>query len=230
MITNINAPSVIEPFTGKDWADATLPVAIKLPSAVISAGKDSCEACFWAIRLADWKVLDDWAWHIELNAQGELELTPFAGPPHDTQQGEMMFALFGWNKDRRNPGLLTGPKRTSYRLSNGAVRRASASWTANENVQKSQSDYIRAFLSCPDFIAEIRSDLQRMPSLQAKMQEYMDNGARLGWLIDPLERTVRIYRSGVAEPELLQDPEMLSGEDILPGFAFAVRELIFDLA
>ena len=61
------------------------------------------------------------------------------------------------------------------------------------------------------------------------MREYMDNGARLGWLIDPLERTVRIYRAGVGEPELRRDPELLDGEDALPGFTFAVRRLIFDL-
>ena len=58
----------------------------------------------------------------------------------------------------------------------------------------------------------------------------MDNGARLGWLIDPLERTVRIYRAGVTEPELLHAPETLDGEDVLTGFTFAVGELIFDLA
>jgi len=63
-----------------------------------------------------------------------------------------------------------------------------------------------------------------------KMREYMDNGAQLGWLIDPLERTVRVYRAGFCEPELLADPEVLDGEETLPGFTFAVRELIFDLA
>ena len=64
------------------------------------------------------------------------------------------------------------------------------------------------------------------------MQEYMESGARLGWFIDPIDpiaRTVRIYRAGVAEPELLQDPETLDGEDVLSGFTFPVRELIFDL-
>jgi Uma2 family endonuclease len=61
------------------------------------------------------------------------------------------------------------------------------------------------------------------------MQEYMESGARLGWFIDPIARTVRIYRAGVAEPELLQDPETLDGEDVLSGFIFPVRELIFNL-
>ena len=58
----------------------------------------------------------------------------------------------------------------------------------------------------------------------------MENGAQLGWLIDPIERTVRIYRAGVVEPDLLQDPKTLDGENILAGFTFAVGELVFDLA
>ena len=57
----------------------------------------------------------------------------------------------------------------------------------------------------------------------------MENGARLGWLIDPMGRTVRVYRAGEDEPELLTEPETLDGEEVLPGFTFAVRELIFDL-
>ena len=57
----------------------------------------------------------------------------------------------------------------------------------------------------------------------------MDNGAKLGWLIDPIERTVRVYRVGAAEPELLNDPETLAGEDVLSSFVFEVRRLIFDL-
>ena len=61
------------------------------------------------------------------------------------------------------------------------------------------------------------------------MQEYMDNGTKLAWFIDPIERTVRIYRAGVAEPELLHDPATLDGEDVLAGFTFEVRRLVFDL-
>ena len=99
------------------------------------------------------------------------------------------------------------------------------------NVRARQQDDPRGRPYCPDFVVEIRSTSQRsLQPLLAKMQEYMDNGAQLGWLIDPLERTVRIYRAGAAEPELLDDPETLDGEDVLPGFTFAVRELIFELA
>ena len=83
-------------------------------------------------------------------------------------------------------------------------------------------------------MVEIRSPAQSRPSdlaeLLAKMTEYMDNGAQLGWLLDPLERTARIYRAGALEPELLHNPETLDGADVLPGFTFPVRQLIFDLA
>ena len=88
----------------------------------------------------------------------------------------------------------------------------------------------RARPYCPDFVVEVRSGSQRsLTQLLHKMQEYMENGARLGWLIDPIERTVRVYRAGVDEPELLAEPETLDGGELLPGFSFAVRELIFDL-
>ena len=61
------------------------------------------------------------------------------------------------------------------------------------------------------------------------MEEYIAAGARLGWLIDPRNRQVAIYRPG-QEPEILDDPETLSGEEVMPGFEFRVRELIFDAA
>jgi Uma2 family endonuclease len=70
---------------------------------------------------------------------------------------------------------------------------------------------------CPDFVVELRSASDTFGSLQTKMQEYMDNGAKLGWLIDPQNRRVEIYRQG-KEVEILENPTELSGEDLLPGF------------
>ena len=81
----------------------------------------------------------------------------------------------------------------------------------------------------PDFVAEIRSPGNSLAYLQRKMAEYIAAGARLGWLIDPRNRRVTIYRPG-QEPETLADPEILTGEDVMPGFEFRVRELIFDAA
>lgn len=78
---------------------------------------------------------------------------------------------------------------------------------------------------CPDFIVELRSRSDRLDTIREKMQEYLDNGMRLGWLIDPISQTVDIYRSH-AEVERLQHPKTLSGEDVLPGFILQCDRLL----
>ena len=77
---------------------------------------------------------------------------------------------------------------------------------------------------CPDFVIELRSPTDRLPPLKEKMQEYLDNGAQLGWLIDPEQRKVYIYRPP-APVECLDNPETLSGEPLLPGFILPVARL-----
>lgn len=71
---------------------------------------------------------------------------------------------------------------------------------------------------CPDFVVELRSPTDSLEDLRTKMLEYMNNGARLSWLINPQDRQVEIYRPGRRQAEVLQDPVTLSGEDVLPGF------------
>ena len=210
-------------------ADVELfPIRLRLPEAVIAAGPDACEAWVVDLTLAN----HDSPYQIELNANGELELTMPPYYPADEQEGEMHGALYVWNIANGRPGTVTLSS-SAYRLPNGAIRYPDAAWTTAANVRPRPAEPPRARSYCPDFVVEIRSASQSRPSnlteLLAKMQEYMDNGAKLGWLIDPLERTVRIYRAGIAEPELLQDPDTLDGEDVLPGFVFEVRRLVFDL-
>ena len=203
-----------------------MPIRLRLPDAVIAAGPDACERWFVDLTLAN----EDAPWVVELNAKGELELMPPTYPPSDEHEGESFGEVRQWNIGRGRPGTATGPT-SAYRLANGAIRSPDAAWAPREKVLPPAPDPPRARPYCPDFVVEIRSTSQRsLTHLLNKMQEYMDNGAKLGWLIDPIERTVRIYRAGAAEPELLQDPETLDGEDVLPGFTFAVGELIFDLA
>ena len=205
------------------------PVRLRLPDAVIAAGPDACESWFVDFTLANSEA----PFIIELNANGELELTMPPYEPADEQESEMHGTLYTWNTANGRPGRTTSSS-GAYRLSNGAIRYPDAAWTAAANVRPRPTEPPGARPYCPDFVVEIRSPSQSRPSdlsyLRGKMREYMDSGAKLGWLIDPLERTVRIYRTGVNEPELLLDPERLDGEDVLPGFVFAVRELIFDLA
>ncbi|WP_347566244.1 Uma2 family endonuclease [Scytonema sp. UIC 10036] len=76
-----------------------------------------------------------------------------------------------------------------------------------------------------DFVIELRSVTDEVKTLQAKMQEYMDNGVRLGWLIDPQNQQVEIYRQG-REVEVLKSPTTLSGEDVLPGFVLDLRSIL----
>ena len=219
----------VVPQSNDDAPDAGLfPVKLRLPEAVIAAGPDACEKWFVDLTLAN----EDVPWVIELNANGELEITMAPYAPADEQEGESFGELRQWNIIRGRPGVVT-PSSGAYRLPNGAIRYPDAAWTHTDNVLPRPTDPPRARPYCPDFVVEIRSTSQSRPSglneLLDKMREYMDNGVRLGWLIDPMERTVRIYRAGTPEPELLEDPETLDGEDVLPGFTFAVRQLIFDL-
>ena len=202
-----------------------LPITLRLPELVTVGGPDACERWFWEVCTAN----QDFSWQMELTSDGALELMPPTYPPSDEHEGESYGELRQWNISSGRPGTVTGPS-SAYRLPNGAVRSPDTAWTARENVLPPAPDPPRARPYCPDFVVEIRSTSQRtLNPLLNKMQEYMDNGARLGWLIDPIERTVRIYRAGAAEPELLADPETLEGEDVLPGFVFEVRRLIFDL-
>ena len=202
------------------------PIRLRLPSAVIAAGPEACAAWFWELCDAN----DDALWQMELAADGVIELMPPTDAPSDRWENRMSSKVYMWDEDQGNPGDPTGPT-AAYRLPNGALRAPDAAWSRWENVRYRQPGDPRGRPYCPDFVVEIRSASDRhLARLLNKMQEYMDNGAKLGWLIDPLERTVRIYRAGASEPELLRNPETLDGEDVLPGFTFPVRHLIFDLA
>ena len=204
------------------------PIKLRLPEAVIAAGPDACEDWFWEVCIANQEGI----LQMELAADGVLEIMPPTNPPSDEYEGESFGEVRQWNIANGRPGTATGPS-SAYRLANGAVRSPDAAWSPRGKVLPPPSQAPRARPYCPDFVVEIRSTSQSRPSglneLLNKMQEYMDNGALLGWLIDPIERTVRVYRAGVAEPELLNNPETLDGEKVLPGFTFAVRQLIFDL-
>ena len=204
------------------------PVRLRLPETVIVAGHDACEDWFWEVCLAN----QDHPWRMELTSDGVLEIMAPTYAPSDEHEGESFGELRQWNINHGRPGTATGSS-SAYRLANGAVRCPDAAWSPRAKVLPPPHETPRARPYCPDFVIEVRSTSQARPSdlveLLNKMQEYMENGSRLGWLIDPIERTVRVYRAGVDDPELLTEPETLVGEEVLPGFTFAVRELIFDL-
>jgi len=112
-----------------------------------------------------------------------------------------------------------------FELPNGAARCPDASWVSAPKWEALTPAQRKKFPPiCPEFIIELRSETDRLKTLQAKMLEYMESGAKLAWLIDPLKKTVHIYRPGQA-PEILENPASVSGESVLPGFELNVQEL-----
>ena len=114
---------------------------------------------------------------------------------------------------------------TGFKLPNGADRSPDASWVQLERWNALTEEQKDSFIPlAPDFAVELRSKTDALKTLQSKMQEYIDNGTRLGWLIDPKNRRVEIYRSG-QDVEIFESPITLSGEDVLPGFVLSLALL-----
>jgi Uma2 family endonuclease len=114
-------------------------------------------------------------------------------------------------------------------LPNGAVRSPDTSWIRNErwNALTTEQRVDSFSPICPDFVVELRSRTDRVKKLRAKMREYLAQGARLGWLLDPPRGTVEIYCPG-RPVERLSKPVTLSGEDVLPGFVLDLKGILFD--
>jgi Uma2 family endonuclease len=107
---------------------------------------------------------------------------------------------------------------TGFKLPNGADRSPDASWVSRERWDSLTAEQREKFIPlCPDFVVELRSASDRLKTLQDKMQEYRDNGAKLGLLIEAQNKQVEIYRPD-QEVEIQENPTTLSGEDVLPGF------------
>jgi Uma2 family endonuclease len=159
-------------------------------------------------------------WRIELTAAGELIIMPPTGGESGIQNSDINIELGLWNRQTKLGKVFDSS--TEFRLPNGAYRSPDASWIKQERWDALTPDQRRRFPPlCPDFVIELRSRTDSLKMLRAKMQEYRDNGARLGWLIDPITPLVEIYRPGVAVETLnfsIDQPPQLSGEDVLPGF------------
>ena len=110
-----------------------------------------------------------------------------------------------------------------YRLPDGAVRAPDAAWVLRSRLARVSAEQRLRFLPlCPDFVLELRSPTDRLQDLQAKLQEYLANGARLGWLLDPEARHVYVYRPD-APIERLDQPDTVAGDPVLPGFVLDLR-------
>ena len=160
---------------------------------------------------------------LELTAKGELIVMPPTGWESGKQNFNLYIELGLWIRKTRLGVAFDSS--TGFILPSGAVRSPDIAWVATERIVALNPDPEGFLPLAPDFVLELRSASDRIKPLQDKMQEYMDNGVRLGWLINPQDRTVAIYR-GAREIEVLQSPKSLSGEEVLPGFVLMLDEVL----
>jgi Uma2 family endonuclease len=160
---------------------------------------------------------------IERTAEGDLVIRA----PEGWETGNRSMALgtlltqWAWQD---GTGVTSGSS-AGFLLPNGAMRAPDAAWVPRSRLAGLTADQKQKFLPlCPDFVVEIRSPSDRLSTVQAKMQEYLDNGARLGWLIDPASRMIHVYRPNQAV-ERLENPTTISGEPVLPGFVLDLQRI-----
>ena len=152
----------------------------------------------------------------ERTATGELIIMPPTGGETGNRNAGLTAQLWIWNEQYKLG--IAFDSSTGFKLPNGADRSPDASWLRLESwnalTQEQQTKFIPL---CPDFVVELLSPSDSLKVAQEKMREYIDNGVRLGWLINRKSRQVEIYRQG-QEVEVLESPVALSGEDVLKGF------------
>jgi Uma2 family endonuclease len=159
----------------------------------------------------------------ELTAQKGLIIMPPTG------------SKTGWRNSKLNQRLANGAEAdgtgltfdssTGFTLPNGAKRSPDAAWVCRERWEALSEEVQDEFAPiCPDFVIELRSPRDNLSTLQSKMLEYIENGAQLGWLIDPRNRRGYIYRPGQVVEEL-ENPDSINGDPVMPGFVLNLMDI-----
>jgi len=155
-------------------------------------------------------------WQLEQTAKGELLIMPPVGAISGNRESDLNGLVWLWNRQTKLGKVFSSS--TIFTLANGAKRSPDVAWITNQRWEGLSDEEKERFASiCPDFVIELRSRTDSLNQLQEKMQEYLDSGLRLGWLIDPQNQQVGIYRQN-QEVEIVSLPANLSGEDVLPEF------------
>lgn len=161
--------------------------------------------------------------NIERDQLGDLLIMSPTGSETDERNFNLIVQLGIWTK-KDGTGVGFGSS-GGFTLPNGAVRSPDAAWIKKERWEAIPVEQRKKFAPiCPDFVVELRSETDSLKTLQEKMAEYIENGVKLGWLIDRKQGKVFIYRPGQVVAEL-DHPQTLNGEDILPGFVLDLREI-----
>ena len=167
---------------------------------------------------------------MERSFTGDLIIMPPVGGESGAKEAEYIIDLGIWNRQTKLGKVFSSS--TVFKLPNGGDRSPDAAWVKLERWNSLTQEQQKKFPSlCPDFVIELRSEsdhevaqlcCDRLKPLQDKMQEYLASGLRLGWLINPQDQVVEIYRLG-KNVEFVEFPATLSGEDVLPGFSLEIK-------
>ena len=159
----------------------------------------------------------------ERRADGTIELMLLTGGEWGRRNSELTTDLTIWNRQHRLGQVFDSS--TGFQLPNGAVRSPDAAWVSLPVWEALTPEQRRRHVPlCPGFAVELLSETDSVSDIVVKMQEYLNNGLRLGWLIDPKTETARVFRAN-GSVEVKSFADTLSGEDVLPGFAFPLATL-----
>lgn len=159
----------------------------------------------------------------EMSARGELIIVPPTLPDSGWRNNDLSYQVTAWA--RKDKTGIVFDSSTIFTFPNGAKRSPDVSWMKREkwdNLTEAEREKVSKLV--PDFVIELRSSTDALKTLQDKMAEYIENDVRLGWLIDPKNKKVHVYRVDGAV-EILDNPETVAGEDVLAGFQLNVREI-----
>jgi Uma2 family endonuclease len=161
---------------------------------------------------------------IERLSTGQIVLMSLTGSETGSKNAELTGDFIIWNRKEKLGKVFDSS--SGFTLPNSAVRSPDVAWIPHEKWNRLSADQQKKFAPiCPDFVCELASNAKQIPDLREKMEEYIDNGCRLGWLIDPFERRTYIYRPN-REAEQVAFKETLSGEDIMEGLTVKLTDFM----
>ena len=161
--------------------------------------------------------------NFERNSNGEIIIMAPTGSDTGAFNLGITSQLYSWNA--KNKFGIAFDSSTGFTLKNGAIRSPDGAFILKARWDKVAIDDRKKFAHiCPDFVIELLSESDHEWALQKKMEEWMDNGCRLAWMINPEKKETMIYRSK-GETETKPFHEALNGEDVLPGFTINLTKI-----
>ena len=152
----------------------------------------------------------------ERTATGELIIMSPTGGSTGKRNADLIFQLQAWNRQNKLGEVFDSS--SGFKLPNGDERAPDASWVKSERWNSLTAEEQEKFPPlCPDFVVELMSPNDSLNKTRQKLKEYIENGAKLGWIINRKQRQIEVYRPQ-QQPEIMTNPDTVSGEDILPGF------------